>query len=213
MHAAGSAAALAPSSPPHITRGQATTLLHRQLGCAGCGGKRSVSKTLPSSGPHTGQTRSSSMVIHSGFRTPTRRSNLIRPWLWARSTSVRAMTSIRYCALLNTLEPAYPKDSGSLTTRCPHGNEQRLLRIPESDVAGEVVSADVAFHGFASVPVPACAALRRGRQVFQFMGGVPRARVPDRLRAPCFPNLFLTQRRRAAREKQTPPGHPDGVLR
>ena len=106
MHAAGSAAALAPSSPPQIARGHATTLVQRQLGWAGCWGKRFVSNTLPSSGPQTGQTRSSSMVIHSSFRTPTWSWNLSRPWLWARRTSVRAITSMRYWALVNTLEPA-----------------------------------------------------------------------------------------------------------
>ena len=102
----GPSDAFAPSSPPQISSGQATTLVQRQLGWAGCGGNRPVAKRLPSSGPQTGQTRSSSIVIHSSFSTPTSWWNLMRPWLWARSTSVRAITSMRTCALRNTLEPA-----------------------------------------------------------------------------------------------------------
>ena len=109
-------AACADKSEPQMLMGHATRFVQRQCGCAGCWGNLSMRKVLPSRGPHTGQVLSSFMAIHSSLCTPTRSWNFIRPMLCARNTSVRAIISMRYCALLNTRLPACLNESLSMMT-------------------------------------------------------------------------------------------------
>ena len=109
-------AALASMSLLQTVIGQATIFVQRQCGCAGCWGNLSMGKVLPSRPPQTGHMRSSSMASHSSFWMPTRSWNLSLPMLWARRTSVRAIISMRYCALLNTRLPAWRKESLSMIT-------------------------------------------------------------------------------------------------